>query len=242
MGQNYVFETEHAREHLLEAARTREPVTITYHAKTGWIVIKGRFAGEQDGSGALVLEQSNPLRDSEPAPEFGQELGVSYRRGSRKCVFTAAFVDSQPSPKNGRPLLRLTWPEQIEELQRRMYHRTPVPQGRLIPVDLWLAQAQAADSANSAHRGTMVDLSAGGLSVELPRESRPRWREDEQLACRFSTGPDRPPIEVTARLTNYTRMSDGHVRVGLQFLGLDTNDRGRNTLHRISRMASWLRD
>jgi c-di-GMP-binding flagellar brake protein YcgR len=86
----------------------------------------------------------------------------------------------------------------------------------------------------------MLDLSAGGLSVDFPREVRPRWREQDQLSCRFAAGPDRTPVEVSARLTHYSREADGHVRLGLQFLGLDTCEQGRHVLQQIHHMANRL--
>lgn len=246
MSQPYPIDAYEWSEQLHEVARNRLPATITYQTHKGWTVLKARFVATPAESDLLAIDFVNPPDHAEPAPQPGQELGISYRRGSRKCVFTACFVDLSTTPVSSggtRTTLRFTWPQHVEELQRRLYHRTPVPRGRLVPVDLWLAQAQEDfDSGALAQRGRMVDLSAGGLSVELPGETRPRWREDEQLSCRFAPGPDRPPIEVAAKLTHYTRLSDGHVRIGLQFLGLDTGERGRHTLQKISRMAQRLRE
>ncbi|HOA74843.1 MAG TPA: PilZ domain-containing protein [Phycisphaerae bacterium] len=232
-------------ESLSEAIRNRYPATLTYQAADGWTMIKTRFLPAADHEDdAVCLEVLGP----EPAaelPEIGRELGVSFRRGSRKCVFTAGLLGCSRLPSKGgrtRIVMRLSWPDIVQELQRRLYHRTPVPPGHYIPVDLWLTEAHEAANQDMSHqRGRMLDLSAGGLSVELPREVRPRWREDDRLACRFAGPADRQPIEVTARITYYERRSDGQVRMGLQFLGLDAGDRGRRVLQQINQITQRLR-
>lgn len=245
MSQQYALERRPSHEALAQAAETRDIATVTFQAAAGWAVVKTRFVNADKGSGVLELELLAGQPDIRSALQIGQELGVSFRRGSRKCVFTSCLLESAEDRGAGgrsRHILRLTWPDNLQELQRRLYHRTPVPEGRVIPVDLWMGR-KAEDSANNSlpHRGRMVDVSAGGLSVELPREIRPRWREHDQLACRFAAGPDRAPIEVAARLTHYTRLADGHVRLGLQFLGLDAGDRGRHAFQQISHLANRLR-
>lgn len=244
MSPQYPLKSDSSHTTVLEAAETRQPVTITWQAETGWQVTKGRFADADPDAASIYLHL--PAAAGTTRPEVSQDVSVSFRRGSRKCVFTSCLIDSfegraRDGGKSGL-ILRLSWPDSLQELQRRLFHRTPVPPGRYIPVDLWLSQANEDLSEHAtAQRGKMVDLSAGGLSIELPRETRPRWREDDQFTCRFSAGPNRPPVEVAARLTNYTRLSEGHVRVGLQFLGLDGGDRGRQALQQISFLTSRLR-
>jgi hypothetical protein len=244
LSQHHAMRTDQGQSSLVEAARSRTPAVLTYQTSSGWAMVKTQFLDAGDANESLCLELAvQPGRLEEPMPEIGQELGVSFRRGSRKCVFTACLTacETQPTPGGRtRTLLRVTWPDAIQELQRRLYHRTPIPSGRFIPVDLWLARArETPQAAPLAHRGRMLDLSAGGLSVEFPLESRPRWQEDDQLACRFAASAGRA-IEVTARVTNYERRSDGRVRVGLQFMGLDAGDRGRQVLQQISGLTQQL--
>jgi c-di-GMP-binding flagellar brake protein YcgR len=244
LSQQFALAPRHSRAALLQAVETHEIATATWQTDAGWVVAKARFISADASSGVLHLELMPGQSDAQTALQIGQELGVSFRRGSRKCVFASCLVESTQDRADGRArhILRLTWPEILDELQRRLYHRTPVPPGRVVPVDLWMGPtAESTGAEGLPQRGRMVDLSAGGLSVELPREVRPRWRDDDQLSCRFSVGADQQPIEVAARLTNYTRLSDGHVRLGLQFLGLDAGGGGRHTLQQISHFAGRLR-
>lgn len=243
MSQQYQLRPDRSRAALLEAIETGQHATLSWQTDRGWQTAKARFTQTDDGE-CSVRVQLAP-NSSGDLPQISQEVSVSFRHGSRKYVFTACLIEcseASPPARGPRSAMRLSWPEVIHEMQRRLYHRTQVPPGRFIPVDLWLAQAEAAGpNENASQRGKMVDLSAGGVSVELPRQIRPRWREDDQFTCRFATGPDRAPIEVTARLTNYTRLPEGHVRVGLQFLGLDTGEKGRHTLQQIGILTSRLR-
>jgi len=173
--------------------------------------------------------------------KLGQSLGVSFRYGHRKCMFSTVMLgkSQRPQQDRNRCVLRVEWPEEVSELQQRLYHRTPVPYGRMIQVDLQLAQDDSsADTLPLPQRGRMLDLSAGGISVEIPRETRPRWRQDDQLLCRFATGSDRDLLEVSARIKHCSRTADGQVRLGLQFVGLDACEDGRQTLLQIRRMTN----
>ena len=243
MSPQYLVRPDVAQAILSDAIRSRTPAVLTYQTPAGWAMLKSRLVGVQNDGQRLLLDLPRVTEPAEPQPETGQNLGVSFRRGSRKCVFSAMVVDETVATIDGcrTAVLRVTWPDDLAELQRRLYQRTLVPQGRLIPVDLWLARAGDDRQPEAMpHRGKMLDLSAGGLSVELPREVRPRWREDDQLSCRFAAGPDRSPVEVTARVTHYSREGDGHVRLGLQFLGLDACEWGRQMLQQIQHITNRL--
>ncbi len=242
MSQQFGLRPEHAREILTEAARNHTVTTITWETAGGWVMVKTRLCGLAD-EGNLLIELPPAAEPAQPAPQLGQSIGVSFRRGSRKCVFDSAVVGQVELSRQNRQItaLRVAWPDDVQELQRRLYQRTQVPRGRFIPVELWIEQAGGESAETSPQRGKMLDLSAGGVSIELPHENRPRWREDDRLACRFATDPDRQPIEIPARLTHYSRDSAGHVRLGLQFVGLEACDGSRQKLHRIHQMASRLR-
>jgi c-di-GMP-binding flagellar brake protein YcgR len=243
LNPQYLVRPDLARTILLDAIKCHAPAVLTYQSAAGWAMLKSRFVGTEADSESILLELPHSLEPDTRLPEASQNVGVSFRRGHRKYVFNAMVIDgSEPGDTNRRtPVLRVAWPEELNELQRRLYHRTPVPQDRLIPVDLSLAQAGPDRLVDSIpQRGRMIDLSAGGISVEIPHEMRPRWREDDQLSCRFATGPDRDPLEIPARITHYSRTTGGHIQLGLQFLGLDACEQGRQVLQRIHQMTNRL--
>jgi c-di-GMP-binding flagellar brake protein YcgR len=242
LSQRFALTADHTREAIAQAAQARTIVGLTWQSREGWVMLKSRLLGVHAENELLVQFPGDDVNGT-TLPEIGQDISVSFRRGSRKCVFDTPVAGYIELNENGRRIvaIRVAWPTDLHELQRRLYQRTPVPRGRIIPVDLWIKQAGGENLVPNSQRGKMLDLSAGGVSIELSRELRPRWREDEQLACRFATDSDREPVEIPARVTYYSRESDGRVRVGLQFLGLDACDRGRQTLHRIQQMTGRLR-
>lgn len=250
---------------LHEAIKKRMPAMVTYRGPKGWAMIKSRLLGVEADSELILLEltneskakadthlsESNDSIDESQAEslelletddlKLGQNLGISFRYGHRKCMFSTVMLgkSQRPQQDRNRCVLRVEWPEEVSELQQRLYHRTPVPYGRMIQVDLQLAQDDSsADTLPLPQRGRMLDLSAGGISVEIPRETRPRWRQDDQLLCRFATGSDRDLLEVSARIKHCSRTADGQVRLGLQFVGLDACEDGRQTLLQIRRMTN----
>ena len=82
------------------------------------------------------------------------------------------------------------------------------------------------------------DVSAGGLSVMLPRPRLPRWQKSEKIHCSFPTGAGEPPVRVTGRLCYREQNARGDVRLGLSFLA-DKPDTGRrNAFNRINEMAA----
>ncbi|MBI4580018.1 MAG: PilZ domain-containing protein [Planctomycetes bacterium] len=242
MNQRFGVTPDQAREILQEMVDGQSPAKLTYQAGAGWVMVKSRFVGVDESSDLLLLEFSPRGDEAEDPPEAGQSIGVAFRRGSRKCVFDSHVVDqvAMPDDRPGTLALRLAWPEKVNELQRRLYVRTPVPRGRLIPVDLWIREAGGGRDEPPAQRGRLVDLSAGGISVELAREARPRWREDDPLSCRFRADPNHELVEASVRLTSHSRLPDGHVRLGLQFVGLDASEQGRQVLQQIHRMTTRL--
>ena len=52
----------------------------------------------------------------------GEHVGVAFRRGHKKCVFTSVVLERQEYDRNSDapvPALTLSWPESMQELQRR---------------------------------------------------------------------------------------------------------------------------
>ena len=178
MNPEYSVRPDLAQAILHEAIKARTPAVLTYQSPAGWMMLKSRLVGIEADSAWILLELPKTPEPETHPPVVGQSLGVSFRRGHRKCVFNSRLAGESEAGADGRraSVLRLVWPEELQELQRRLYHRTPVPRGRLVPVDLWMTQAPSDLPADSMpKRGKMLDLSAGGISVEMPRDERYCW-------------------------------------------------------------------
>jgi len=229
---------------LAEAVAGSVPVVLTCRRADGWLRLRAWFLDIDVQAGQLVLEY--PTAAGPPASEWEaqQEVGASFRRGHRKYVFgaTVSGAHAAPGGRTDRSAhLRLQWPTTMQELQRRLYCRTPVPRGITIPVDLLLSpDHQWGRAGVTPNRATLLDISLGGLSLALLGDRNPGWRTGQRLTCRFPVEPDGPPVEIPAICRRSERLPDGRNRIGLQFLGLGTAAQDQATPQRLHRLAARL--
>jgi len=230
---------------LLEAVSSRLPLQLSCLLPNGWEIMKSRFLATESESEHILLDYPTPADYPCPGLEPEQNIGVSFRLGHRKYVFTTSVtgaLEQRKSRGKTRWALRIRWPETMQELQRRLYYRAPVPDRIHIPVDIWDQPAMTDQALPSGMtRGRMLDLSAGGVGLSLADEAAQNWRENEHLVCRFSPQPGGVPLEIKARFRHRESLGPGRSRVGLQFVGLETSPDGKATLQRLNEMTRRLR-
>jgi c-di-GMP-binding flagellar brake protein YcgR len=219
---------------LAEAVSRRSLANISCKLTDGWASFKSCFLGIEDGTRNLIIEY--PAPEDLPPPEFtgGESIGISFRRGHRKCVFSTGMVGQcrfALSRDVEIPALKLLWPGQMYELQRRLFYRAPVPARESIAVDIRRIAGEP-DPDAKVFRGAMMDLSFGGLSVVFERGMHPRWDTDEMVACAFGV-ENAGTFELDARLRYCEQTSPENMRVGLQFAGLENSSDGRELLDRL---------
>lgn len=229
-------------EWLQEATGNRIPLTINYHGVGGWITLKSRFLYSDRAADVITILYPSGRDGAQPEIVVGETLGVAFRRGHEKCVFETQVVGRRNHPMGGgieAPALDIAWPDSVHELQRRLFSRTRVPSRVVIPVDV--ARNEAADKLGPSSRGVLLDLSAGGISIALPEAKGPRWRAGDTLTCSFALESGRSVQKIAGTLRHCDKASDGHWRLGLQFVGLETSAGGRRTIESIARVASRFR-
>ncbi|NLX22715.1 MAG: hypothetical protein GXY55_13770 [Phycisphaerae bacterium] len=233
---------------LRKAASTRVPVTVHCRSVGGANVHRTRILAADPQRNQLVIEYPTPAVPGQPHAEIvaGQCLGLSFHHASRKCVFdTETIGRCRFTLRSGQdlPALTLQWPESAHQFQRRLYIRTPVPRHVVVPVDLWRPDPLPEDSPPSIPcRGLMLDLSAGGLSVAVPaNRGVGRWRSGDSVTCAFRLQPDHPAQQLAGRVTHCERLDDGHTRLGLQFVGLESGPDGPLIVDHIRQLTCRLR-
>jgi c-di-GMP-binding flagellar brake protein YcgR len=223
-----------------EAVVRKVPILLDWKHNDGYHSLKARMIHADDET-ELLLECPVRVRDELPG---GQTVNVSFRRGHKKCAFETfvlGFDSTTETQRNGRCVLRLAWPEDVVELQRRLYHRAAVPQGVTVPVDLWQGELDAPSRLREPHcEATMMDISAGGMSVALQEPRVPELREDDAISCSFLLEPMEPPVRVSGRVRHRDALPDGRVCLGVQFMGIDAAADQRDTLSRITQLTSRL--
>jgi c-di-GMP-binding flagellar brake protein YcgR len=242
MSQPMEIHSERQVQLLEEAASRRWPAVIACRTDNGWVNVKSRFLACDPASERLTLEY--PFSANEVIPELvaGQDVGVSFRRGHKKCAFNALVTGSGQMELGAgtvrAPIVTLSWPEDMHELQRRLYYRSPAPSGSAIPVKLWRGDKEGPCAGPSwSCRGRLVDLSAGGISIWVSRCPIPQWEEDEAVGCSFPVDSGGAPVSITGRLRHWEVTAQG-TRVGVHFVGLDTSLADRDTLRQVIRLTT----
>jgi c-di-GMP-binding flagellar brake protein YcgR len=232
---------------LNEAVRRRTLIQLNCLHRGQWEVFQSRFLGIDLAEQELIIERPEMETggaDDTVSIEPGQNIGVAFRRGHRKHVFSTAVVGTVTlNSKKNKPTeaLRLEWPETMQEMQRRLYYRVPIPPKITIPVDVWDAKSNNTTEANAIYRGRLMDVSAGGLSISLPSDADPDWTQNQTLHCRFSPGRGERPLELNSRFRHAEPTDSGDRQIGLQFVGLDTSPNGQEAIRKISRMTQQFR-
>ncbi len=233
---------------LQAAVDDRVPVNVHCRSVGGGTVHRTRVLAADVQLGQLLIEYPTPMAQGQAHAEIvpGQCLGLSFHRGSRKCVFDAETIGRCSfRTRSGRdlPAIALRWPDSAHQFQRRLYVRTPVPRSLALPVDLYREEEPLpGPSGTMPCRGLMLDLSAGGLSVAVPTNRNVgRWRMGETVTCAFRLQPDRPARQLAGRVAHCQRLDDGHTRLGLQFVGLESTPDGPTVIEHIRRLTCRFR-
>ncbi len=221
---------------LREATADRSALVLHVRTKSLWCNWKSQLLAEGDST--LTVACPPEVRKNPTDIEIGQTIGVAVRKGHKKILFDSELVGQDD--RTGHLVIRK--PLDVQQLQRRTYVRARVPDQLTIPVNLTRLEADgSADARAMPRRGILLDLSAGGMSVAVPPDARNKWRPGDVMRCLLPLDPAREPRELTARVRGVERTPQGHLRMGMQFVGLEASAEGRATLKLIARTTSRFR-
>lgn len=222
------------RKLLEQAVLKQTPMTITRRVDDTWQVFKAQFLRMQ---GNLMLF-SQPVPD-DPSAHLeltpGQVVSVAFKKGYNKCLFNTRVVgQEQYEWEDGQtvPAMKVFIPQQIEKIQRRTYNRAPAPSGAPVIVDFWRNE-------KDRWQGKLYNLSAGGIGLTMPVDSVPELVENEQLSISFVPLENQGSIEAIVRFRHVEECPDtGSAHIGLQLMGLEASEEGRQLVRRIGRIVS----
>ncbi len=222
---------------LAEAIEKTTPVVVTSRTGTDWVTHRSHFLAAPGLQQHLLI--AGPLTTENGALTTltrGEQIGVSFRRGHKKCMFGSVVEDLQEYPQG----VVVEWPEQLQEFQRRVYHRSTPPRGVTIEIRYWLADAHehAAPTPppEDACHGTLTDLSVGGARIET--QANPSLRIGQTVVCHFVHRRGAPPMSLEAKCRHRQREPNGTESLGLQFVGLEATPGGRKRLVRLAQIVS----
>lgn len=232
---------------LNDAAERNLPAVLSAKEEGGWAVCKSRFVAADREQGRLCFEFPGPSALGRPALRItpGENIGVAFRRGHKKCIFTATVLARQPVALNAQTqvdALEVAWPDEVREVQRRAYYRVSVPGHQNVPVLLWAggaARRGAVETHESmSYRGRLADISAGGMRLTLTHSKDFPIQLDEPVGVEFQPEPSAPGFLLDAALRHVTLNRDGSLAVGLRFAGLESTAEGRRVLQRLLRVIN----
>lgn len=222
---------------LTQAVQEQSRVVITHREVDGWRTHKAQLVSGEKITGSIVARVT--WADDEPWdwPESGVEIGVTFRAGHKKCMFSTRAFPMAGEP--GQRLLRIEWPNTIQQLQRRAYQRATPPETSIIPVRFW--QAKSNDRGNTTDRssmrhGQLVDMSAGGMRIKTADLDHVELEGDYR--CVLTPDSGATPLVFDARLRHRESTNHGRAALGFQFIGLEVTPEGRKTLTRIARLVN----
>ncbi len=243
-----VLATQDTAEIIDRAVQERALAVLTLQdGDNEWQTFKSRFL-ERDRRNRYFVLDYLPC-DDQPLPPLapGHYLGVSFRQRSRKLLF-ATVVEARGrfmiDQNTSIPAVRYRWPDSMTELQRRAYHRTPVPDGTVLPVAVWSGGANARTVAQTEPRsiitGELADLSCGGALLRLGQADMPPWRDDQTVGLELHLPDGRPPLVIDGRYRGSRQDETGQVCAAIQFIGLELTVDGRAVLQRLANSVQRL--
>lgn len=222
---------------IVDAARRQTQVVVTRHDGSGWRTHKSRLVGCDEQARTLYLElpQSGPGGSSDLTD--GELLGIAFRRGHKKCLFNATvrpadtYRASIPVVGTAVPV---DWPDQMQELQRRVYQRACPPPSNHIRVGFEPRMGNHASGA--AGEGVLEDLSAGGIRVCCTTGGG--LEVGAHFRITFALRSRGPGFALDAVYRHCEPTPDQRYSLGFQFVGLETSSQGQETLAHLARTVT----
>lgn len=232
------------RQILRVAVEKKVPAIMTYLSRGKWHVAKVFLTSL--GWGKVNVEGVHTGRKPQPINiQIFQPVGISFKYEYGKFVFDTTVVGLEPSstPGHGGAIV-LALPDRVEVIQRRSYFRVSVPESLKVNVLLWHRSRDEAEGTvrdgrfetRDCFQGRLVDISAGGAQVVIPRQSEMAadFKKGQFIGMRFTPMPYETPLVFNAQIRNVLPAADGKsVYLGLQIVGLEASPEGRKVLSRI---------
>lgn len=229
------------------AVEERALAVLTLQDGAGWQTFKSRFL-ERDARGRFFVLDYQQVDDQPlPAVSPGLYVGVSFRQKGHKLLF-ATIVEAKGhfvlDGNTNVPAVRYRWPDNLTELQRRAYFRTPVPSGTHLPARLWSGGVTARTTARSTPLqicvGNLADLSCGGALIQLQLPTPPDWLDGQTLGLEIQLPDGSRPILIDGRYRGVRTDNSETLSAAVQFIGLEMTAQGRSALQRLAHSVQRL--
>ena len=212
-------------------------LTVTLGGTHGWQTFKSMFLSRCEASQTFrATLKASPNSPPRPCLRPGDAVGVTYRDGKRKFVFSAPFVSLAWNATGGEVVLG--WPVTIHHLRRRAFERVTPPRGRSVTVRLRPYDGYASSNiVPDVSDGRLLDISVGGLRLAVA-DSR-HFEPGRTYRCSFTPRPGRSAIAFDADVLHCGTDDEGQTVVGLRIVGLETQPDSSHALDRLARVVAY---
>jgi len=173
----------------------------------------------------------------------GTEIEVHFATGSERFLFEASVQGKSTfSLANGSKVrvLLISYPQVLENSQRRAYYRVSPPSSRPILVRMTTFKYKkdgkwTYDERLEALRVQLVDISAGGIAVRVPKGQSRDISTDTRLKLAFKLAPEEDEIKLVG-MVKHSRddFVDRTMRImGIQFVDVEDSPEGIRYIDRI---------
>lgn len=271
------------RQILQAAIEKKAPALMTYLSRGKWHIAKVFLTDLVDDR--LYVEVVHSGEKPHPISVcVHQPLGISFKYEHGKFIFDTTVVALEPSrDQAGGGTIVLVMPDQVEVVQRRSYFRVQVPESLKVKAMLWhRSRSEAQDDPawqqvrvslmqrrrryteyepKNYCQGRLVDISAGGVQIVVPRRletntdidrhaaavAEQGFKKGQFVGVRFTPVPYETPLMFNAQIRNilpasshcggewavWTATDREKLCLGLQIVGLEASQEGRQVLSRL---------
>ncbi len=228
---------------LMHASENNVFCVLTNRSNGTWESAKTKFIFSEESPDRMFVEAVDAGCDQALDYLSGELVGVTFRRGHRKCLFSTTVMGTTSVESDGELInvVELEWPTALHELQRRAFQRA-VPIGRHVSVRFWEGgvcnRREAEHQGNGIMTGTLVDLSAGGMRILSMDVAPDTFAEGDVIGFSFRPRSRGETIVIEGVFRHFQLTSDGLASMGIQFIGLECSEHGRELLATLAGVVS----
>ena len=236
MSQSIIIQGQELMDVLATAVTDKAPALMSHLAQGKWDSRQAIITSVSDVAIHVQIESDDSGIELDMT--IDQPVGMSLLQGFSKYIFETPVMGFEPSVNGGSSgAIVLYTPKSLERMQRRSYSRIDVPEGINVKVLFWhRGYTDGTTEVPMEHywQGDLMDISAGGLQIEIDSSSSQNFRVGQIVGLQFTPMPYEKPIVLEGLVKRDVEgQKDGTSVVGIEFLGLESEGSGRAKLHRI---------
>lgn len=243
MKLNVIDDPSLVHEHLNLACSLNSPADVrAFRGKTAY-TYKSRLydIGEHAGKRCVIIDIPTEEGRFVAVPR-GDEVEVHFAARSDRFLFDAKVLDRSTFAlaSSEVPVLLVSYPEVLENSQRRAYYRVSPPSSKPIPVRLTTFKHKEEgrwtyEERLEALRAQLMNISAGGVAARVPRDQSKDIDIGTRLKLVFRLESDEDEIRLMG-LVRHSRedLVDKAMKIlGIQFVDVEQSSDGRRYIDRI---------